>query len=98
MKALARLSRLAFNLASWPFRVADHRRALAALAGLDERELADIGLMRQDLRDATALPLGADPTLPLAERAQERAQAMRAGAAGRPSRPPRSSVKLRSDR
>ncbi len=87
MKSLARLSRLAFDLASWPFRVADHRRALAALAGLDDRELADIGLMRQDLRDVTALPLGADPTLPLAERAQERAMNMRSRRGWPPGRP-----------
>jgi hypothetical protein len=78
MKTLTRLGLLALDLAAWPFRVADHRRALAALAGLDDRELADIGLMRQDLRDVTALPLGADPTLPLAERAKERAKNLRA--------------------
>ena len=87
MKVLIRLGRLALDLASWPFRVADHRRALAALAGLDDRELADIGLMRQDLRDVTALPLGADPTLPLAERAQERAKNLRAQRVA-PPKPP----------
>ena len=43
--------------------------------------------MRQDLRDVTALPLGADPTLPLAERAQERAKNMR-GPRGLPPKPP----------
>ena len=101
MKSLARLSRLAFDLASWPFRVADHRRALAALAGLDDRELADIGLMRQDLRDVTALPLGADPTLPLAERAQERAMnyarpARLASRAARRAVPPSGGVILRA--
>jgi uncharacterized protein YjiS (DUF1127 family) len=87
MKTLIRLSRLALDVASWPARVADHRRALAALSSLDDRELADIGLMRQDLRDVTALPLGADPTLPLAERAQERAKNMR-GPRVLPPKPP----------
>lgn len=56
----------------WPVRVAEHRRILADLAGLDDRGLADIGLRRQDLRDVTALPLSTDPSAPLAQRARER--------------------------
>jgi hypothetical protein len=38
---------------------------------MDARELADIGLVPQDIRDATALPLGGDPTALLAARARE---------------------------
>jgi uncharacterized protein YjiS (DUF1127 family) len=63
-----------FSLLTWPLRVAEHRRAMNELGGLDDRELADIGLSRQDLRDATALPLTLDPTEQLAQRARERAE------------------------
>jgi uncharacterized protein YjiS (DUF1127 family) len=58
---------------SWPARVAEARRDFALLATLDDRGLADIGLSRQDLRDATALPLSENPTGRLAEVAKERA-------------------------
>jgi uncharacterized protein YjiS (DUF1127 family) len=86
MKTVRRFGWLALDIASWPFRVAEHRRALAALAGLNDHELADIGLKRQDLRDVTALPLGADPTRHLAERAGARANHRAARIT--PSRPP----------
>ena len=62
---------------TWPARVAEHRRCIADLAGLDDHALRDIGLTLQDLRDATAAPLGSDPTAQLAERARERAAARR---------------------
>ncbi len=39
---------------------------------MDNRELADIGLTRSDLRDASALALDRDPTALLARRARER--------------------------
>jgi hypothetical protein len=42
------------------------------LANMDRRELADIGLNRSDVRDASALPLDRDPTELLARRARER--------------------------
>jgi hypothetical protein len=42
------------------------------LARLDDRQLADIGLTRSDLRDAYAEPLWEDPTSVLARRAAER--------------------------
>jgi uncharacterized protein YjiS (DUF1127 family) len=58
--------------ASWPFRVAAARAALRALANMDRRELADIGLNLSDVRDASALPLDRDPTELLAERARDR--------------------------
>ena len=60
------------RVSAWPFRVAAARRALAQLAGFDDRELADIGLVRQDLRDVSALALADDPTEMLAARAGER--------------------------
>ncbi len=58
--------------AAWPFRVAATRATLNALAAMDGRELADIGLTRSDLRDVSALALDHDPTALLARRAQER--------------------------
>jgi uncharacterized protein YjiS (DUF1127 family) len=58
--------------ASWPFRVAAARAALQALASMDRRELADIGLNPSDVRDASAVPLDRDPTELLARRARER--------------------------
>ena len=57
---------------AWPFQVFEHRRVLAQLGAMDDRDLSDIGLTRQDLRDVTALPLGADPTRLLSRRAAER--------------------------
>jgi hypothetical protein len=65
--------------AAWPFRVAAARATLKALANMDRRELADIGLNSSDMRDASALPLDCDPTELLAERVRERRRA--AGAA-----------------
>ena len=56
----------------WPFRVAAARRDLAMLAGMNDMELADIGLSRQDLRDASALALGEDPTRMFSTRVDER--------------------------
>ncbi len=58
--------------AAWPFRVAATRATLNALAAMDGRELADIGLTRSDLRDVSALALDHDPTGLLARRARER--------------------------
>lgn len=58
--------------AAWPFRVAAARAAVSALARMDRRELADIGLTPSDLRDASALALDRDPTVLLARRAHER--------------------------
>ena len=62
----------ALRAAAWPFRVAAARAALRALANMDRRELADIGLNSSDVRDASALPLDRDPTELLARRAHER--------------------------
>lgn len=58
---------------SWPHRVAEARRTLAQLAQMSDRELSDIGLLRSDLADASALPRDEDPGERLA-----RARAVRA--------------------
>jgi uncharacterized protein YjiS (DUF1127 family) len=49
-----------------------NRRDAAALSGLDERMLADIGLTRGDLRDAYSEPVWRDPTAILVSRVHER--------------------------
>lgn len=49
-----------------------NRRAAAVLAHLDARMLADIGLTRSDVRDATTAPMWDDPTTLLRTRALER--------------------------
>ena len=60
------------RLAAWPFQVAASRATLKALANMDRRELADIGLNASDVRDASALPLDRDPTELLARRVRQR--------------------------
>jgi uncharacterized protein YjiS (DUF1127 family) len=76
-----------------------NRRQAAALAGLDRRMLADIGISRSDLRDAFSEPFWEDPTALLRERALERrwSRALlreEAAAFQRPAtnRPPRQTV------
>ncbi|MBK9083611.1 MAG: DUF1127 domain-containing protein [Rhizobiales bacterium] len=59
---------------AWPAHVMRTRRDLSCLSSMTDNELSDIGLSRQDLRDATALPLDSDPTRLFAERAAERAR------------------------
>lgn len=63
------------RIAAWPLRVLAARQAMAQLGAMSDRELADVGLHRQDLRDATALGLAADPTEMFAARAAERRRA-----------------------
>jgi len=58
---------------AWPARVVEARRTLAQLAQMSDRELSDLGLLRADLADCTALPLDDDPGERLA-----RARAVRA--------------------
>jgi uncharacterized protein YjiS (DUF1127 family) len=71
-RAWRALGTAARRAAAWPFRVAAARATLRALAIMDRRELADIGLTASDLRDVSALPLDRDPTLLLTQRARER--------------------------
>jgi len=72
MSASASALALIVRLAAWPFRVAAARAALNALAAMDRRELADIGLTACDLSDVSALALDRDPTALLAARVRER--------------------------
>lgn len=55
-----------------PARTYRNRALLQAMAELGDHELKDIGLTRQDLGDAAVAPLGADPSLVLVARAEER--------------------------
>ena len=58
----------------WPIRVYRARKTLHQLSQMDARELRDIGLTPYDVRSAHGLPLDADPTALLADRARERAR------------------------
>jgi len=67
-RAFAILSRLAAAALAtadavimWPFRMSENRRILDSLGAMDDHQLRDIGLSRQDLRDATALGADRDP-------------------------------------
>lgn len=53
----------------WPDRVRRARRLLGDLGRLEDRDLRDLGLQRQDLRDGSALGLDADPSFMLRHRA-----------------------------
>ena len=64
----------------WPVHVARARRQLARIAAMSDRELRDIGLMRHDVRNATALRLDEDPTRYLASVVMDRRRAQRAPA------------------
>ena len=53
---------------SWASRVGAARRAMAQLARMSDAELRDIGLVRQDIVDASMLRFDADPSEMLAGR------------------------------
>jgi uncharacterized protein YjiS (DUF1127 family) len=64
-------SRLAHSV--WGMAIAiKHRRDLAHLADRDDRMLADFGLTRGDLYDASSEPFWVDPTTSLQERTRRR--------------------------
>jgi uncharacterized protein YjiS (DUF1127 family) len=65
----------------WPVRLLRARREFERLAVLSDYELRDIGLTRQDLRDASALRLDEDPTLHLARLSERRRRGRRPGPA-----------------
>lgn len=67
------ISTMIWRALGWPARVVEARRTLAQLAQMSDRELSDLGLLRADLADCTALPLDDDPGERLA-----RARAVRA--------------------
>ena len=62
------------HVLTWPMRVGEARAAMRQLGGMTDYELRDIGLTRQDLRDATGLVIDEDPTQLLARRAAERSR------------------------
>ena len=61
-------------LARKPVHFYQARRALTELSAMSDHELSDIGLTRNDVSAATALPVDVDPTAILAGVAQERRQ------------------------
>jgi uncharacterized protein YjiS (DUF1127 family) len=72
LRALASLVALVTYWLKELARARRHRREANALAGLDRRMLADIGITRSDVRDAFSEPFWDDPTALLRERAMER--------------------------
>ncbi len=59
---------------SWPARISAERRAMSQLARMSDHELSDIGLVRQDIVDVSALRLDADPSATRAGRRPARAR------------------------
>ena len=59
---------------SWPATVYRARQDMEQLGRMSERELRDIGLIRQDLYDLEALPLSRNPTAMLGLRVHQRRQ------------------------
>jgi hypothetical protein len=49
------------DLVLWPVRVVRVQNELALFAQMSERDLQDIGLTSQDVRNATALPIDENP-------------------------------------
>ena len=56
----------------WPARVMAARRSFAQFAQMRDFDLRDVGLTRQDVWNAAALPLDEDPTRLLAKAVQSR--------------------------
>ncbi|HEX4767441.1 MAG TPA: DUF1127 domain-containing protein [Lichenihabitans sp.] len=61
-----------WRLFGWPSRVLAARRVMRQLGALSDCELKDIGLYRQDLRDASGLPPDVDPSLMLRRKVETR--------------------------
>ena len=72
-----RFAATVLRLIAWPVRFWKARQDLAALGGLTDHELRDIGLMRTDLANMSALPRDVDPTYELARLVEERRHARR---------------------
>ncbi|HET7912417.1 MAG TPA: DUF1127 domain-containing protein [Pseudolabrys sp.] len=72
LRAFASLVALVTHWLKELARARRHRREAHALAGLDRRMLADIGITGSDVRDAFSEPFWDDPTALLRERALER--------------------------
>jgi uncharacterized protein YjiS (DUF1127 family) len=67
-----RLAGAAMALVRLPARIMAIRRDMALLGAMSDGELSDIGLMRQDLWDASLLPFGTHPGALLSERVESR--------------------------
>ena len=61
------LAGLAFRAVSRVVAALKNRRQVASLAGMDDRALKDIGLMRSDVRAALSSPFFVDPSLHLVD-------------------------------
>ena len=72
-----KIATLALRATAWPAHVAASRAAMTQFARMSDHDLKDIGLTRQDVRDATSLALDADPTRLLAGRAAARTRLLR---------------------
>jgi uncharacterized protein YjiS (DUF1127 family) len=72
-----RFTAVAMRVILWPVRAARTRKVMHQLTSMNEHQLRDIGLTRDDIISAQAVPLDQDPTYLLASRAQERAEAHR---------------------
>ncbi len=71
-RTLGLIARTAWTLISLPGRIHRSRQLMQTLAGMDARELADIGLSRQDLSDSEGLPLTSEFGAFFAARSSER--------------------------
>ena len=71
-RALASILTVLSSLLKTLARIRRNRAQAHALAHLDGRMLADMGITRADLRDAFSEPFWEDPTVLLRERALER--------------------------
>ncbi len=60
------------HVLGWPARVHRARRLMLQLGAFSDRELKDVGLVRQDLRDVTGLASGVDPSAILRSRVDAR--------------------------
>ena len=70
--AIGACSAALLHVLGWPARVHRARRLMLQLGAFSDRELKDIGLVRQDLRDVTGLASGIDPSATLRARAKAR--------------------------
>jgi uncharacterized protein YjiS (DUF1127 family) len=68
----SRTGRLLLRLVLAPVRFYRARARFAELAALTDLQLRDIGLMRQDIANASALPRDVDPTPELAKLVESR--------------------------
>ncbi len=71
----SRTGRMLLRIVLTPVRFYRARARFAELAALNDAQLRDIGLMRQDIANASALPRDVDPTPELARLVESRRRA-----------------------